>query len=615
MSQLIALPCSFLSFISTAGFLYRSQKLGTYEASSLSVKTIVLLFLVLSMQSLTPIVIWAFVAAYQGLYIFVAIGAIMIIQYFILETFVFGWSDKEKVYDAVLCGEPSQNREEKVRQVFKTAIVTSWIAPFTFWCNNKPSYFEKQKRGLSVMSNYFYQISSAITTVCLLVILCVICVLNKLEMNNFSNKNAPVTHCFHHENNTGNSTFTFLVNGQRFQYSNNLIDIGFTPEDVYERVCEQNEEASDFFFYYVAPVLTAGLLLFLLVILVNVWMEKSKKKFLNHEVNGDACLKFAFQKGLYADCEQMICAGGNPFQTNFKSKSLHSLIQNLNLTSHKETNQTWLGETFFQNIEFAERTEDSRGIVGIAFISDVEGKIRWSMEMKDKDDIVLSKCMLKEASIMIERSDNIKKDQILSKELHNLKLYATTLKPSFKGHTRLICRMVREPVFKKSFWKITLLHKAIQKCNINWYDWLCKLGANPEAQNADSLTPLEMAMKKFHDDLSHEEKIDHAFIWKILVRGGTKFLKPEDIYYIVRNFPRSDSHEKLPTKHAEPLFLHTVHWYNYEVCKSYKMDLQYFLRLGCSLTTSSADKKMTVLHLAAQHQKDGCLSELLVNIY
>jgi hypothetical protein len=141
------------------------------------------------MQSLTPIMIWAFVAAYQGSYIFITIGAVLIIQYFVLETFVFGWSDKEKIYDAVLCGEPSQNREEKVRQVFKTAIVTSWIAPFTVWCNNKPSFFEKRKRGLSVMSNYFHQISSAITNVCLLIILGVICLLNKLDMNNFSNQN------------------------------------------------------------------------------------------------------------------------------------------------------------------------------------------------------------------------------------------------------------------------------------------------------------------------------------------------------------------------------------------------------------------------------------------
>jgi hypothetical protein len=252
MNQVISLPVNFFSFILTAVLLYHSQKLGTFKTVYIRpLKKMLISFVYFSMQSLTPIVIWAFVAAYQGSYIFFAIGAIMIIQYFVLETFVFGWSEKEKIYDAVLCGEPAKNREEKVRQVFNTAIVTSWIAPFTAWSNNKPSFFEKRKRGLSVMSNYFYQISSTITTVCLLVVLVVICLLNKLDMNNFSNQNSPVTHCFNHGNKSGNSTFTFLVKGQYFQYSNNLIDIDFTSEDVQERVCGPNEQASDFFFYYV----------------------------------------------------------------------------------------------------------------------------------------------------------------------------------------------------------------------------------------------------------------------------------------------------------------------------------------------------------------------------
>jgi hypothetical protein len=648
----------------SAVVLYHSQKLGRYKmVSALSIKTISMAYVYFSIQCASTIMIWAFVGAYQGSYIFIAIGAIMAIQYVFWETFVFGWSNKEKVYDAVLCGEPAKNREEKVQQVFKTAIVTSWIAPCTVWSNNKPSFFEKRKRGSSVMSNYFYQISSTITTVCLLVVLGVICVLNKLEMNNFSNKNAPVTHCFHHDNKTRNSTFTFLVNGQDLEYRSYLLSSHFfAPEDVFERVCEQNEEASDFFFYRVVPVLAVSLILFWLSMVFNVLLEKSIQKLLiqwlarndavlkdslsikfleiinkadqlneknleevnfpnwraldlqqRDEVNGDTCLHFAFQKGLYTDCEQMILAGGDPFQTNFNGESLHSLIQNPKLVLNQKKKQTWLGETFFQNMEFIEDTKDMKGI---AFISDVEEKICWSMEMKDDDDIVIANCMLKEASIMIERSDNIKKDKILSKELHNLKLYAATLKSSFQDLKHFI--LEKNPVSSKSIRKITPLHKTIQKCNINRYDWLCKLGANPEAKNTNLLTPLQMAMNQFHDILSDEEKkgsIDHAFIWKILVRGGTKFVKTEDINYILQNFPHKNSHEQLPTKHAEPLFLHAVHSNNWEECKDYQMDVEYFLGLGCSLTTSSADNKMTVLHLAAQHPKADCISQLLVNIY
>jgi hypothetical protein len=669
-----SLAVSFASFLVTAVFLYHSQKLGTYKASILPVKTIFLSFLYFSLQSFTPLVIWTFVAAYQGSYIFIAIGAVMIIQYFMLETFVFGWSEKEKIYDAVLCGEPSQNRDEKVRQVFKTAIVTSWIAPFTVWCNNKPSFFEKRKRGLSVMSNYFFQISSAITAACLLVILGIICLLNKCEMNNFSNKTAPMTHCFHHDNKTGNFTnrfyydhdknytYTFLVNDQLFQ-TNDLIylDSDFRKISVYERVCGTNEQATDFFFYKVVPVLAGSLSFYFLLILFYILMECSKRKLIyqcltrndtvlkdslsikfleiinyvqqlkeknlevkfqnwreldlkfRNEVNGDTCLHFAFQKGLYTDCEQMIIGGGDPFQKNFKSESLHSLIQKPNLSSSKKKQQTWLGETFFQNMEFIEDTKDMRGI---AFISDVEGKIRWSMEMKDEDDIVIANCMMKEASLMIERSDNIKKDQILSKELHNLKLYATTLKSSFQDLKHLI--LEKNPVSCKSIWKTPPLHSAIKQFNIKMYDVLCLLGVNPEAKNTDSLTPLQMAMKQFHIDLSDEERkgsIDHPFIWKILVRGGTKFVRTKDMNYIIKNFPPKDSHEKLPTKHAEPLFLHAVHSDNYDECKSYKMNVKYFLNLGCKLSASPNSGKMTVLHLAAQHQTADCLSQLLVNIY
>ncbi len=495
-------------------------------------------------------------------------------------------------------------------------------------------------------------------------------------MNNFSNKNAPVTHCFNHDNKTGNFTnrfyyvsdndrnytYTFLVNDQLFQSKNDLIsgDFDFLTIDVYERVCGSNEQATDFFFYKVVPVLAGSLFLFLLLIFFNMWMENSKKKLLNqwltrndavlkdslsikflkiinkvdqlneknlevkfqnsreldlklrNEVNGDTCLHFAFQKGLYTDCEQMICASGDPFQKNFSGESLHSLIQKPNLTSRKEKNQTWLGETFSQNMKFTKGTKD---VKGIAFIRDVERKIRWSMEMKDEDDIVIANCMMKEASIMIERSDNIKKDKILSKELHNLKLYATTLKSSFRDLKHLILK--KNPVSSKSTWKTSPLHSAIQQFNILLYDVLCLLGVNPEARDTDSLTPLEMAMNLFHIDLSKEElkgSIDHAFIWKILVRGGTKFVKTEDMNYILENFPPNDSHEKLPTKHAEPLFLHAVHSKNFEECKYYNMDIQYFLRLGCSLTTSSADK-MTVLHFAAQHSTEDCLKQLLVNIY
>ena len=118
--------------------------------------------------------------------------------------------------------------------------------------------------------------------------------------------------------------------------------------------------------------------------------------------------------------------------------------------------------------------------------------------------------------------------------------------------------------------------------------------------------------------IKKKDSIDHAFMWKILERGGTKFVRNDKdmMNYIFKNFLNEYSHEKLPTKHAEPLFLHAVHSDNYEVCKSYKMDvLQYFLGLGCSLTTSSADNKMTILHLAAQHQTPDCISQLLVNIY
>ena len=620
------------------------------------------------LQIFWPLVMWTFFSAYFGYYIYIAISVVMAVQYVVLETFIFGWLDKEKIFDAVLCEEPANTRLSRVQQIFFTNIcITSCFLQITF-CNKSDSVsFVKQHKKLPITSKYFYEISSATTNICLLIMFAFLCGLNYLDINPLTNKTSSVIHCVHHSSNVKFSGFKFLVNGTNYEERLNLFMFINGTSDLlknrYERICSPTENHFDYFFrivpFFVIPfvmnivgtcltcarattkimpscfwkrnndiIMGAITRQFYEAIenskqLKQIQFPKLKRLQLNNPdlSGGDTLLHVAFQKGMFGLCKQMILQGGNPFQKNNNGESIISLIQNQERLSFKQTKQTWLSETYFENMIFE---EDKNCLKGIAFISDGEERIRWSMEMKDSDDIVIANSMLKEASIMIERSDNIVGDQILAKELNDLKVYATTLKPQFQDLKNFILFDLHEEMSlpAKTFWKIPPLHRAIKNHGFILFDILCFFGAFSKAENKDSEQPLQMAMNQLSKDIVDKAEIDYNFLWKVLVRGGAKYIrnveepssKNEIVQFILKNFPCKDSYQKLPANYAELLFLHAVHLNNYQEYKSFKMNVKYFLDLGCSLTASSSNNKMTVLHLAAQHQTAECLTQLLVKL-
>ncbi len=642
--------------------LNKFQRLGMYRRyRGLSIAYIILV----SLQAAGLILTWALVAAYQGLYAFIPIIALTIIQYLVLEIFIFGWSEKEKIFDAVLCGEPEERREQISQNIFRNAILTSWIAPVTVWCNNSPTHIFKKSRKLAVNSKYFYHISSMTTIFVLAIVLGILSGLNRLDLNNFTKDNAPVTHCFYHENVTEFSGFTFLVNGSEFHQSDNSFSTGTVRSRYHlERICGRNEKPTDYFYETIIPITVTLLIVSLVASIILAYIgnlsnhpklffwefdktvtndaisikflmkidqspeefkfesEKFHNKYCWHAnepdlASGCTCLLFAFQKGMFEECEKMILRGAAPFQKNNKGKSLDSMINSNDRIPFKTKKKTWLGETFFLSMEFVPFS-------GIAVVSDGEGRVHWSMEMRDPDDIVIARCMLEEASVMMERSSDIQWDQILSKELYGLRVFSSTLKKSFKELKRLIQNIQKKERHRlDTFWRTPPLHFALKMRNIKLYDTLCKLGANPNAKNIDEVTPVESVMQEFTYDRM-ECEFYPEFIWKVLVRGGTKFIKniddlntsypPRNIFYILKGFPLRYCSEILPIKCAQRLFFHAVSECNYNELGAETMNVNYFLDLGCSLTATHSASSLTVLHLAAQHSSHDCLSSLLVKL-
>jgi len=345
---------------------------------------------------------------------------------------------------------------------------------------------------------------------------------------------------------------------------------------------------------------------------------------------------------------------------------VHSLIlgsEKQKMESFRTRHKTWTGETFFLEMKFDEDAGYKRDM---AFASDIEGKIYWSMKVKDSDDYLIASCMLKEAKILIERSEKIEGDKILIKQLHALRMHANSLKSDFLKFKTLILKSFKTPTIKR-VWTCSPLQIALDIKKIRLYDFLRVIGVNPDAryveveqvyenlelkllhyqttasssatveipkENTENayiklLTPIESAFEKF---LHRNE--NNFFIWNLLKRGGMKFIKTEkDLDFILRTFIGKDKKfpGKLQTKYSGTLFLHAVKNFEKYANGDGEIFLEYFLTPGektrknlkccnifsigdcCSLATQDSDLQ-TVLHIAAQKISKLCLETLWVII-
>ena len=98
---------------------------------------------------------------------------------------------------------------------------------------------------------------------------------------------------------------------------------------------------------------------------------------------------------------------------------------------------------------------------------------------------------------MMERCSSVEKDLATLKELENLKQYSIGLKDQFENLEE--CRRdAEEEKHAQSVWNLNPpLHNAMDKRKFNKYDFLCMIGAQPEAKNVYRVNPVEHQMKSF----------------------------------------------------------------------------------------------------------------------
>ena len=731
--------------------LSNSARLGNDSQYLFSVNSLFKYFL-MPFQCFGTILLWSTFAAYQGAYIFLAIGLCVLVHCLALETFVFGWNEKEKVFDAMLCGETKENWKSRSQDVFRKAVMTSWLAPLVDWHLSDVPQLIRSARKINRKS--FVIVSTWTHYLFVSFVFLFLCLMNQLDMNNFTAENAPITHCFPNPNSTkelkANQTAKeepmFKIKWSDWKDHNvwsywsdwnqriNAYDHG-------KRWCSPNEEPTSFFTKTFVWVILTSLIVGFVARCLNVQTEnynklepsrrrhpqhsvpgrlqlqnqissafynrlrsrkapqgpskalhldyctnckvtKARKRTIRRELNkqnmvdGGTCLHLAFQKGMFKDCLEMIKSGADPFQRDAKGNSVASWILNPICKNYNQKRSTWLGEAYLESMMLRSFQNDQP--CGICYLSDSEGRIIWSAQFEDKEELVIANCLVNQAVLVVEWSDKIRTDETLFKYLKALKGYFSEYsKDDFLQLKTniLIANSSEEPhevakgclgIYKKlaDYYRNPPLHKAIKEENFERYDVLISLGANPRAKNVEGQTPLEAGLKHFKGSSLEEASQEKLkVIWKILVRGGVQYLKgindltrtSNEIKFVLETFPPDDSNEKLHKEFAGPLFLHAVrlqgehpageqlsvqqptedHLPEVEQLQGHqsqageaeeqsqeqgnvgnssqlKMDVNFFLSLGCDIRTTRDGDGNTVLHLAAQHPTPDCLRELLV---
>jgi len=577
------------------------------------------MFPLLLIQTIGLSLTWSIIALRIPLF-FVTILILLLlilVQYIVLETFVFGWNEKVKIYDTVLCGVPEEKRSETIRNIYFIALATSWITPVTVWCNNRPSSIIKQKRGIPDKTKYFLIVSSATTIIYLFFVLVILeaffpALQSDCEKESLYFERFFLCH-FVYLKFISILVVTFICSiclwflsdwdiFQKRSYWLQIRHCTVLQDNINVKILKSNWTQNELQLNDISQLISP--------IAVNE----------PDIISGNANLHFAFQKGLYNICIKILNCGGDPLQRNNNGESVYSLIsKEQKMESFKTRCWTWTGETFF--LEMNSNNNDGKWI---AFASDIGGKIHWSMKVNDPEDLLIAKCMLQEAKMLIEVSEKIEGDNILAKQLHGLRMHASSLRNDFLEFKEEFLKYIMKIKIENATETIPLLHKVLKGKQIILYDCLIFLGANAETKNNNLETALEAEIQIFLQKRKEKEEKekDNKFIWNILKRGGIRYVKgKEDIFYVLNTFFCKKKYGgKLKSKYSDIFFLDVVKHFDEYCAKNWDENgakiLTYFLDIGCSLSTyESNDSNMqTILHIAAQKPTGHCLKTLLVII-
>jgi ankyrin repeat protein len=451
--------------------LFYSQRLGKYcepDPPFLSKQTGIAVVPILILNA-TYLSAWILLTAYLKGYVFLCVGLTFATVHICLQVFIFRLDTSQKIFDAMLNGVPKERRETETRKIYLTAILTSWVSPYTVWWNNKPTESCNRKLERKNSSKYFLFASNAacsLSLVCFLLVCSYSFVNDEFDFDR--SKDVPLTHCFRQ-----------LQNGSELYCSGFQSCFSFDSFDSFEvfnftliRVCEENENPTDLLRRIAAPTLIV--FLFLNIVLSTVLQflgsyenmfqitmgkiihptvifdfleeifEKSirfadntiptkRSKFksllsivtretLNQQnpLTGNTSLFEAFNKSLDDEVNLMLQRGANPKVKNKLGESVEFFQTRNHIEEFSEKKQTWKNETFV----FEVVKKDKKCKILLRDEDKSHGKIYWNLDFEESQDINSVLAFGTEACKMLEMSEKIGSEKSISKMLSNLAIYA-----------------------------------------------------------------------------------------------------------------------------------------------------------------------------------------------
>ena len=253
------------------------QRLGEYGAPDYNVLSKQTFIIIIPVMLQTGIFLssWVFLAAYLKFYVVLCVVALMLINFAVLQTVIFKLGSKNKLIDASLDGVPDEKRENECRQIFFTAVLTSWISPLTVWSNNMTSNRKREQLEHNRLSKYFLSITSITSSLTLLLI---ILTSYAWITPDFVSSNAnissptPLTYCFENvDNNSFSSNYSFC-----FEFVSCFSINDTVPR---QRVCRDNESPNDFSRNVAVPAIVGALVVNALITLVMQFLGNYENLF------------------------------------------------------------------------------------------------------------------------------------------------------------------------------------------------------------------------------------------------------------------------------------------------------------------------------------------------
>ena len=220
----------------------------------------------------------------------------MIFAFLVIQTFVFKWDNKEKLFDAIATGVRYNKRISDTTKIFWISILTSWIAPCTVWVNNRSynkdyshlQFFSASSR-IKILKKYLREVFSGrnkewITIFCILnrkyyLLFISLTSLTSLifwafilnvTLRNFSlfdiQSFPPIYHCFHlQDNSTIQGQCYLMINGVITKNSTSCVYLCYSNIcSSVVRTCMKNEHYYDVYdgkvFYILFGLLFLSLL-------------------------------------------------------------------------------------------------------------------------------------------------------------------------------------------------------------------------------------------------------------------------------------------------------------------------------------------------------------------